>query len=97
MSALPLKADMCSALVHVGFEPKADIAPLIAQCPPLDEFGAKTPELVVLDAIISAVTLRPSPFAGRSAARHSFGAQQQRCPPLACTLIWNPAQTASTD
>jgi hypothetical protein len=25
MSALPLKADMCSALVHVRFGPKADI------------------------------------------------------------------------
>src|SRR5262245_7582335 len=26
MSALPLKADMCSALAHVGFGPKADIS-----------------------------------------------------------------------
>ena len=25
MSALPLKADMCGALVHVRFVPKADI------------------------------------------------------------------------
>jgi hypothetical protein len=27
MSALPPKADMCSALAHVCFGPKADIAP----------------------------------------------------------------------
>jgi len=26
MSALPLKADMCSALAHVGLGPEADIA-----------------------------------------------------------------------
>jgi hypothetical protein len=29
MSALPLKADMCSALAYVCFGPKADIAPII--------------------------------------------------------------------
>src|SRR5262249_47289103 len=29
MSALPPKADMCSALAHVGFGPIADIAPFI--------------------------------------------------------------------
>jgi hypothetical protein len=31
MSALHLKADMCSALGDVGFLPKADIAPLLDQ------------------------------------------------------------------
>ena len=33
MSALPLKADMCSATRHVRFVPKADI-PHICRCPP---------------------------------------------------------------
>ena len=47
MSALPPKADMCGALGDVRFVPIADIAPPIAQSPSLDEFGAKTPELVV--------------------------------------------------
>jgi hypothetical protein len=28
MSALPLKADMCSALANVGYGPKADMATL---------------------------------------------------------------------
>jgi hypothetical protein len=45
MSALPLKADMCSALAHVRFVPQADITPysITLSARPSSESGTLSP------------------------------------------------------
>jgi hypothetical protein len=58
MSALPPKADMCSAFIHVCFGPKADIAPEVSEL----IFGH-------CRTISEMIQSRPNLFLGRSDAK----------------------------
>jgi len=88
MSALPMKADICSALMHVRFGPKADNGPHLFQKergPPLTHCKMCVRYLIFIDCgsgvrLISAIKCN----------------QVRACCLVTCAIFWRSLQNASS-